>query len=583
MNIHLTNYSLSRSETVFAAVTLTGGALVNRHWCRSREDMPVCSQWSHRIIALIEAVPLLGGLVAIIEIVAVRFLSKDSTLSIPADSHPSIATDVHSPLLEFNIPTTLTCVQTLALKILTTTGESALPEYVGSIFHCVRQDGAGYVVTRRKKDGALPLNGKMVQLAPLVGPKDTQSTEGLKVRTLCLDLLSNIEDLQKEKQCRAEEVIGIVRCFLERGALQKKAGFSDFLNVMNVIGEEVKEFLPILKRYSDLVELQEKLPQKVDGRVSRWDKIRTMVCTGLFTRTVVETAELARKIGLHPIPSLPQQQRIVNAYPTLDAINLLESHHREAGRWIMQHTRVITFRELCRSIKASCEQICDSILKWDDYYLLSIEGKSQEWMADIAYRYLPPEKMPKGVLPLCHYSAGNDLFEHLTKSGSNNFILFDDGAYSARQFSNYLGDLYSSLVEKGSLKEKKNIYFIFGLFPDDIYVEMDFRHFEKFNVNIQILCNLLTKNFDTLMESEKLDPSLTTQIKDLICTERPQLATEWKRPDFMSTSIFITQGYLGNYSKARYGELHMVDDSVEQLHGVGPITNVIPPYRKKTS
>ena len=599
MKIHLDNYNLSYSETLFSVLTLTGGTLVKRHWSQSSEDIPVCFKWGHRIIAVIEAIPLLGGLVALIEIVAVNILCTAPTSNNHVDSTPPITSLSLFPHLEFNIPTILTCSQVLALKIRITTNESALPEYADSIFQSVMQIGADNVITRRKKGEEPPLNGTSVQIAPLAGPKEEQSNEGLKVRTFCLELLSNIEDLQMAKQnpltyephpgstrdelIKIGEIKGIVRYFLELGALQKKAGLSDFTRLMSILAERAKGFLPIFKRYSDLVELQEKLSHKAKGKISRWDKIRAMVLSRLFVRTLVETAEPARKIGLHPIPALPQYQTIVNLYPTIDAINLVESNHRQAGRWLMHHTRVITFRELCQSIKVSCEQLRDSILGWDDYYLLSIKGKSQEWMADIAYRYLPAEKMPKGVLPMDHDSVGKNLFNHI-KTNSNNFILFDDGAYSARQFYGYLGSLYLHLTHNGSLMEKKSIYFIFGYFPNDKYIEADFREFETFNVNINIISHILTKNCRALMDEEGLTPSVKKPIEDLAAVGNPQLVTEWKRPDFMSTSLFITEGYLGNYSRARCGELHIADDeSVERLHGVGPFTNVVPPYKKAVS
>ena len=341
-------------------------------------------------------------------------------------------------------------------------------------------------------------------------------------------------------------------------------------------------------RFSDLVELQAKLPRQLNPQASRqlgrWDKIRTMVKAGLFTPNLVATAQRALKMGLHPIPALPRKQTIVNLYPTLDAINLLESNHRKAGRWLMHHTKAITFRELCHSIKLSCQQLRDSILEWDDYYLLSIQGKSQQWMADIAYRYLPVEQMPKGVLQIGHHTAGEDLFKHLKESGSNNFILFDDGAYSARQFHNYLDSLIFYLKKNGSFLERKNICFVFGHFPIDRYLEANYQKLvEDFNVRIHLISKFLTQKCLSLMEKENLTPALKGQIGDLAATWRPQLATEWKRPDYMSTALFISEGYLGEFSRAKYGELNAPNGSVERLHGIGPLTDILPPYAKARS
>ncbi len=48
----------------------------------------------------------------------------------------------------------------------------------------------------------------------------------------------------------------------------------------------------------------------------------------------------------------------------------------------------------------------------------------------------------------------------------------------------------------------------------------------------------------------------------------------------MSLSRFISRGYFGNFSRASYGELGIEEESIEYLHdGIGPIADVIPPYR----
>lgn len=79
MKIYLDNYRLSCYEILFSAATLTGGALVKRHWSKSSEEISIYSKWGHRIVAVIEAIPLLGGLAALIEIVAVNILCKISS------------------------------------------------------------------------------------------------------------------------------------------------------------------------------------------------------------------------------------------------------------------------------------------------------------------------------------------------------------------------------------------------------------------------------------------------------------------------------------------------------------------------
>lgn len=622
MELYLDNYHLSCKQILFAALTTTGGTLAKRHW-QAAGKKTSSSKWGHRILSVVEAVPLLGGVITLIEIVVVRSLGKvpanpggnnppttppsqpKQKVSKVNDSENTLQTTKPPPHLKVNVPTHLTESQTLALEILFDGHESDLPEYEGSIFEIIRKINGDFVITRREK-GKIPTSTRLSALPEkTLGPKEPSSegnlnSEGLKVRTFCLDLLSNIEDAQiakrdpitykplpgssDEELVKLEEMKNVVRYFFEQEAFQKKAGYSDFLNLLNVLEKGgASELLPNFKRYADLVALQEKLPKKMKNKEkSGWDKIRTMVHSGLFVGNLAETAEHAKKIGLHPIPAVPQKQSIVNLYPTIDAMNIVDGAHREAARWIMIHVRIITFQELCRSIKASCKQMRPTILKWDNYSLLTVKEKSQEWMADIAYRYLPTDKMPQELLSMQHYSFGKDLLNHLTQSTSKNFILFDDGAYSCKQLKQYLDYLRCELWGKPPLPTRKNIYFVYGHFPKDMPLDFDgtFKEILQYNVKIEIISNLLTENIDTLMKNEKLSDSLKENIKDLIGTTRPQLATEWKKPDAWSTSMFITKGYLRLHSKVANGQLDIPAESVEDLDGVGPITKVIPPYTK---
>lgn len=569
MEIFLDNYVLSSNESLFMVLTTTGGTLVERHWSQSYEDdISDSSIWGHRIIAIIEAVPLLGGVVALIEIIFYNCMYADYDADLNHISKEQVFSSFMSSSLSDS----------------KTDSDSDLDQK------------SDYVA--RQKEGELPtLNGIIIQIAPLTGPKN--SHEGMKVRSFCLELLSNIEDLHKAKKGSKEsdsesvkleldkllEIREVVRYFLEQGALQRKAGFADFTNFMNILAEGAKECIPIFQRYFDLVELQDRLPHKEKAKSSRWSKIRTMVLSGLFVKTLDETAEYAKKIGFHPIPALPEKQTIVNLYPTLDAINMLDSNHREAGRWLMHHTRVLTFRELCKSLKASCEQLRESILKWDNYYFFAIKGKSQEWMVDLAYRFFPSEKLPAGILSLNQGTEGQDLFKHLVKSNSNNFIFFDDGAYSASQFYFYLASFYSELNRNGPLKEKKQIYFIFGHFPTKKHKDAKLKQFEEYNVSINIITNIPTKNCRSLMDEENQPASLKRQVKELasMTFENPQIVTEWKTPDLVSTCQFVTESS-SYYNRSIFYELTF-DNSAESPKGIHdyPITMVNPPYKKITS
>lgn len=68
----LNNYNFNSNEILCASLTLTGGVLIKRHWAKSCEKQSVCSKWGHRIVAIIESVPILGAIVALIEIIVAK-------------------------------------------------------------------------------------------------------------------------------------------------------------------------------------------------------------------------------------------------------------------------------------------------------------------------------------------------------------------------------------------------------------------------------------------------------------------------------------------------------------------------------
>ncbi len=78
MNIYLNNYSLSCDEALFAALTMTGGAFVTRHWSIAAQEVSSASKWGHRAVGVIEAVPLLGAVAALIEFIAAKCLRQGS-------------------------------------------------------------------------------------------------------------------------------------------------------------------------------------------------------------------------------------------------------------------------------------------------------------------------------------------------------------------------------------------------------------------------------------------------------------------------------------------------------------------------
>ena len=399
-----------------------------------------------------------------------------------------------------------------------------------------------------------------------------------------------------------EELKTAIDYFLKIGGYEKQAGFSDYFSLLKILKNEVeslpsgpnkKTLLNTIERHKSIILAQDKLLQKPEKKPSRWEKIKAMIRSGLFVQTIMETAEKARSIGLHPIPALPKKQTLLNAYPMLDTINLTDAEHREAGRYLMLHTKAINFTQLCHSIKCSCLELRETILGWDkDYYLLTVNGKSQEWLADIAYRYLPVEKQPAGLLKIDHHSFSTMMCEHLIKTGSDNYILFDDAAYSGSQLYSYLSDLHTQLSMKGIwFSNKKTLYIVYGFMSDAARKKIEtFKcntwnsnilnfNFNINNVEIKVLSAASLGTCKELTDKEHFSQTKIDRIRDLSDLSTPLVTTEWKRPDYVSLSQYVSRGYLGRFNRRDLKPGYVSCwSSIEFEEGIAPITDIIPPY-----
>lgn len=475
-------------------------------------------------------------------------------------------------LLPFNEPFLVTADQLSLLGMQPNLSFSKLSQYADSIFRASWIDTGLLKIVRIKNEASI--NGEQIQLPAIKGPNN--ANEGMRVRTFCLELLSNLEDniILKANTKKREELIQCVKYYLENIAFLKQAGFTDYNDFLSILIKEVPECGSIFLKHRNIIELQRFLPKSTPSKSSHWEKVRIIVRSGLLTPNLSEGASRAIQHGLRPLPPAPKRQRIIKLYSMLDAINTLATDYREAGRWLMHKIRIITFRELCSSIKKSCFSLHEEIANWEDFTFLTIPGKSQAWVADIAYRYLPIEKLT-AVLTMTQRYTGREIYRHMTQSRSHNFLMFDDGAYSCEQFTRYLDEFAGEMREKEAFAATKNLYFIFGHFPKSKYESLSekMEKFKKHNVNMKIITN----NFTHSWENVKLD-DITKRASELSRRDKSEVVTEWKRPDFFSTSLYITEGYHNLKSKAHLGELSVEMGSVETMNGEGPIAKIATPY-----
>lgn len=573
MSLRLDNYNLNRVEWCYSIATVSGLPLAKRHWEASHSASTQALKWGHRIIAIIEACPILGAVVALIEIIIAKVFKSNRPSRI---TPPPIVWDGKAPL-EFNQPFLLTTDQLKLIGMPPNLRFSALPEYADSIFRVTWKGFSPLAKIVRIKNEAT-INGKLLQFPVLKGPE--RGYEGQRVRTFSLELLSNLEDrltLHADTR-KMEELIQCVKYFIENFAFDKKAGFVDYNEFLSILMKEASECEHIFLRHRNFIDVQQSLPKSIHPKNSSWEKLRIIIRSGLFTPNLSEGASKALQCGLHPLPQVPVKKRIFNLYPMIDAINTLANDYREAGRWLMHKTRLFTFRELCNSIKKSCMSLNEEILSWKNYTILTIPGKSQAWMAKLAYRYLPIEKLA-GVSKLPQRRTGDEIYRLMTQSSSDNFLIFDDGAYSCTQFDRYLDEFTDAITDAINDKEAfvttKNLYFVFGYFPKSEYERFSkqLKFCKDHNVNVKIITNNFTSSWKN---DDKSD--LMKKASELSTKCKMEIVTEWKRPDFYSTSLFITEGYQCQFSRSDLGELNADIRRVESMNGEGPIANDATPY-----
>lgn len=92
LNMFLTNYSYSTNQALFAGFTLTGGAIAQWHWQTGKIESNFSLNYlGHRVVAIIEAVPVIGFLITLIELVVKKYLYPAPSLSsLPPLSPPSL-------------------------------------------------------------------------------------------------------------------------------------------------------------------------------------------------------------------------------------------------------------------------------------------------------------------------------------------------------------------------------------------------------------------------------------------------------------------------------------------------------------
>lgn len=435
--------------------------------------------------------------------------------------------------------------------------------------------------------------------------------EQIKVRTFSLELYTNIDELssslpQNDPEIElTQKIKSIVGEFLKSKSINKTADFADFKDILCQISDVIaaapeaivsKKIHVTVQRHLNLVDLQRQIKPRPPSSSPAKAILRTLMKSGLLTPNLCALTEKAKalKLKFNPYPPLPQMTNMYNIYSLIDSVNRLAPEFTETGKWLLNHSTVLTFKELCASIKESCLKIREELLREDNYSILTIGGKSQSWMADIAIRFLPEDKLPKEVISVgiddCVVNQTADLLKTLESNRSSHYLIFDDACYSGKQLKDYLFNLTADL--KKPLAEPVRLTFIYG-FMTDVNVQFYKENLEEFNIHLNVMSSHKISNMMQQLDNEKLPEEKIRQAQGVadfvdrlsieeirMWANKTLVVTEWKTPDGFSTCSFITKGFTWRYRP----ELdEWVKGSPNSAFDEIPVINEIqPPYRSKS-
>lgn len=451
--------------------------------------------------------------------------------------------------------------------------------------------------------------------------------EQIKVRSFSFQLLSALEDLkdqtlpscwsfmQANSQKKViDEVIKplnlVLSCLSKYSHLDTYISLSDLaLFVIHardyaasrLSRSNFEKLNTILVVTEDLIALQNKLvhipifPKTIQQ--SAKDRFRFLVNSGairLLGHLTAEENAIAKQRGFSDHVLIPKQEHLVNRFAYSDTINSLSKEYREIARWLFNQIRVVSFKKLCISLKASCDQL--PLL--DKPAIIGLRNKSQQWLADIGYRLLPKENRPARCLTVTFDTDGNQLVNGLNELiDHHDILIFDDGAYSGSQIEFFISKLCAVLENKqrqleGSFKfeSTRNIYFLLGFANkktmQDRLKDIDLT---RFNVNLQILCNDWIPSLEEKASADQLCAEQIERIKKIIgpylTMDSILTSTSWKVPDAVSLSEFFSQGMvpleivrkpMNPESFSHFLPCHL---HIEDIHLSGPYA-AIPPFYK---
>lgn len=400
---------MSCDKNYLTLLTLTGGYLVKSHWDASNQNSNSASFWRHRVLMVIEAVPVLGLLVSLIEIIVIEIkkcISRNVNRRQEQAQYSFRRMTFENPWEGVYMP--------LYQKLAKNNVEFS---------HDVARNMDKFLETHMIKYK----NGEFV-----VESTPSSNEEIIKTFYALISLMYSVldDDMKVKTVYQA-----LLRPFVKKVPFEARRAYYD---VCRAYRKQVTEKHSLTKDES-IITLQ---------RAFR-AKFRAFSSSEPLCKYTLDISQNPPTAESNPIDRIKANKWIIR-HP---------KEYRGFAKKIIDHIQHISFKKFMKVLKASVDSF--------NFYLKGLKDDQQEfvivvpnkrsnlWVTELAMKSF--QKRPVDIIMM------DDLSQFLKDHPQvNQVATLDDAAYSGHQLSGYLGDINSTIQKvRGSTSESgTNIHVI---------------------------------------------------------------------------------------------------------------------------
>lgn len=384
-------------------LTLTGGSLVKFHWHASTQNSNSASLWSHRVLMVIEAVPVLGLLVSLIEIIVIEIkkcISRNVTRRQAQAHYPFRKMTFENPWEGVYMP----LYQKLARHNV---------EFSHDVWRNMDKFLETHII--EYKDGEF-----------FVESKSSSKEERVKTFYALISLMySLLSDVNKAKTV----YLALLRPFVKKVPFKARRAYYDVCRAYRKLVTEKHSLTP----NESIITLQ---------RAFR-AKRKAFFTLGLPSKYTLDISQNPPTAESNPIDRIKANKWIMG-HP---------KKYRGFAKKIIDHIQHISFTKFLKVLKTSVDSF--------NFYLKGLKDDQQEfvivvpnmrsnlWVTELAMKSF--QKRPVDIITMDNLSQF--LKDH---PQVNKVVTLDDAAYSGHQLSGYLGNIDATIQGvRGSISENK--------------------------------------------------------------------------------------------------------------------------------